>query len=273
MVCITTHGTIQAETAEAFAEMRALAVAEGLKNVVWRFVHGGLVDKARNEAARNLLAHQPRLEWILFLDGDMLFEPQLVKQMLLTAYNEADWASIVGGYCQLRGTPNLPTIDTGTGTWEPIEAATGLYEAIRTGAACMLVKRIVFETLNFPWFGIRIVPRPLDALLEVDNYARCKLDGKNPFFEHEDWSKLLVAARQDAYNQRSVTDGVPGWEYHTVGEDSGLSDRAKAAGFRIVVNSNVIVGHVDKKVIRPEDLTKGMQEMRREMALAAGVAP
>lgn len=271
MVCVTTHGIAQAETMQAYGDLRARAQAIGLTNVVWAFAHSGLVDKARNDAGRSFLATKPNLEWLTFFDADMIWEPNVLERLCTTAFKDAPWANIVGAYCQLRGAPNLPTIDTGTGTWEPIEANTGLHEVIRTGSACVLIKRAVFETVQFPWYGIRHVPRGIDALLEVDNLARCKLDGRNPFAEHEDWQKLLSAAREDAARQRGVTDGIVGWEYSTVGEDSGLCDRAKALGHRIVVNADIVVGHIEKRVIEPSDLVKNMQQSEREMRLAAGV--
>lgn len=272
MVACTTFGSVTSETAQAWGDMRARAMEINLKNVLFQYVHGVLVDKARNEAVRQMLAHQnPKFEWLCYFDGDMLFDPRILEMLLATAYNDAKWADVIGGYCQLRGEPYLPTIDTGTGTWESWDANVGLAEVIRTGGACLLVKRHVFERMEYPWFGVRPVPRALDIMAELDNFARCKLDGKNPFAHMTEWQALLKAAAEDASRNRQVTDNTPGWEYSTVGEDSNFCDRSKALGFRIVVNTHAVCGHVDKKVIWPKDHIEAMKKMAQQRRLVAGI--
>lgn len=263
MVILTTYGTIQADTAHAYAEMRVRAQQLGLTQISWPPpVHGALVDKARNEAVRMLLA-DPKQQWLWMLDGDMLWQPHLVDQILSTAYGECPDADMIGAWCPLRSHPFMPTIDTGTGTWEPVAPGQGPINVIRTGAACVLVKRHVYEKMRGPWYGIRNAMRPLDALLEFDNYARIKFDGRNPFKKLKEWGQLQGCAEQDA--QSGQPDGG------VVGEDSGFSDRAKALGFRIIVQTNAVCCHIDRHVITPEDHVKAMQELRDRQALASGV--
>ena len=84
---------------------------------------------------------------------------------------------VLGAYCPLRGSLALPTIDTGTGTWESWYPGSGVIEAMRTGAAFLLCKRHVFEKLQDPWFRMRVPARPIDFMAEVDNWARMKFDG------------------------------------------------------------------------------------------------
>ena len=188
--------------------------------------------------------------------------------MLKTAFADCKWADIVGAYCQLRGKPYLPTIDTGTGTWESWIAGQGPLEVIRTGAACVLIKRQVFEKLEYPWYGIRPTPRPLDMFAEVDNFARVKFDGRNPFTRLPEWEQLLTCARQDA---QSKPPGKSVQQYQTVGEDSSLCDKAKAAGFRIVVDTNAVCGHIDRKIIQPQDHADAMKEVRVSEDAAVGI--
>ena len=59
--------------------------------------------------------------------------------------------------------------------------------------------------------------------------------------------------------------------YHTVGEDSNLADRARAAGFRIVVQTNAVVNHIDKKIITPQDHLDAFKKIREGEGLALGV--
>jgi len=165
--------------------------------------------------------------------------------MLTTAFADGQEAAIIGGWCPLRGEPHLPTIDTGTGTWESIDANQGEVEVIRTGAACVIVKRAVYETMAYPWYGVRPASRPIDFLYEADGYARQKFDGTNPFMG-EKWSQLMKCATEDARVAPPVANA-----HGSVGEDSNFCDKAKALGFKIVVQTNAICNHVDKKIITP----------------------
>ena len=90
--------------------------------------------------------------------------------------------------------------------------------------------------------------RAIDALTEVDNYARIKLDGENPLRKSEAWEKLEQAA---------VSEG--GGAVSTAGEDSGFCDAVKAIGGEIYVDTNLVIGHVAKKIITPKDLRDNMR--------------
>lgn len=263
VVCLTTYGKIEADTAHAYAEMRVRAQALNLTQVSWPPpFHGSLVDKTRNEAVRTMLA-DPAQQWLWFLDGDMVWQPNLIDQILSTAFGEVPDADIVGGWCPLRSPPYMPTIDTGTGTWEPIPPGQGPIPVIRTGAACVLIKRHVYEKMQYPWYGIRNAPRPLDAMLEFDNYTRIKFDGRNPFRAMKEWGQLQQCAEQDAMSGKP--DGG------TVGEDSSFADRAHALGFTIVVQTNAVCCHIDRKTITPEDHVQAMKDLRNRQMLASGV--
>jgi hypothetical protein len=203
-------------------------------------------------------------QFLMFFDADMRWQPQILDILLQTAFGDCQWADIVGGYCNLRGHPYLPTIDTGTGTWESIEPNIGPREAMRTGSACILIKRHVFEKMQSPWYGIRPVPSPLQVMYELDNWANQRLDGHNPLREYHEWDQL---------EQCAIAEGTNKGEWSTVGEDSGFCDRAKAMGFRIVVQTNAVCHHVDKKVITPDDHLKAMKEIREAESMACGVTP
>jgi len=146
-------------------------------------------------------------------------------------------------------------------------------EVIRTGSACILIKRHVFEQMEFPWYGVRPAPRPLDIMAELDNFSRCKMDGENPLREHKAWATLEQCARQDAASQRSNPQAQgPGGFYSSVGEDSSFCDKMKALGLRIVVNTDIVVNHLERKAITPDDHMKAMREMERWTKLAVGIA-
>lgn len=266
-VCaITTYGQIRGETSQCLGDMRSYSESVGLRNISWITVPGALVEKARNDAVRNMLqAFEGKAGWLLYVDGDMAFAPQALHQLLVTAYQAVPWADVVGGYATLKGDAALPTIDTGTGTWESHFPGRGPLEVMRTGAAFLLCKRHVFERMPQPWFRLRVPDRPLDALAEVDNMARCRLDGRNPFrgLPGNPWEALEDWARNDpSANQ---------WTPVEVGEDSGFCDRVRMAGMRIVVDTNVVIQHVDTTMRTWTDHKRKIEEVERINRWAVGV--
>lgn len=276
MVAVTTWGMITAECAQSMLEMRAFCERSGLQDVLWTWISGALVDKARNEAVRTFLGARIKgqpLQWLCFVDADMIFPPNALDILLATAYQQTPWADIASGYCQLRGKPYLPTTDFGSGLWEASDPHCGPMEVIRTGSAFIVIKRPVYERMAFPYYGTRPAPRPLDMLAEIDNFARIKMDGENPLREHPAWAQLESCATQDAQRQRAQTPDTapPGAFFSHVGEDSNFCDKARALGFRIVVQTDCVVNHLDRHVITPDDHKTCMRDMERQQRLAVGV--
>jgi len=263
-IAVTTHGSVKAETADNLINLLRRAERLGLRSLDHGFIFNSLVDKARNEACRQMLAHKrgtpEQKEWIWFIDGDMIFEPTLLDHMLKAAFNDCPWADVIGGYCQLRHHPFLPTIDLGSGTWESIDPNQGPLEVIRTGAACLLVKRKVLERMADPWFETRTQPKPLEILTEMDNYARCKFDGRNPFAAHKEWDQLLRCA----VDERGAGD-------KSVGEDSCFADKARALGFRICVQTDAVMGHLTSKAVVYEDHRQALKDGQRKQRHLVGV--
>jgi hypothetical protein len=246
-------------------EMRSFSEKQGLGNVRWPMMPGTLVDKARNDAVRGMMA-DPNMGWLLFVDGDMTFPPDSLLKILQTAFGEIPHADAIGAYCPLRGELALPTIDTGTGTWESWFPGSGTVEVMRTGAAFILVKRRVFEGLTDPWYRMRVPARPIDFMAEVDNFCRIKFDGKNPFRElpNREWERLEQCALEDP---ATSGDFVPA----EVGEDSGFCDRARNAGFRIFVNTDIPIGHIDSKTTSWTDHRDAIAKMEKQQRLFAGL--
>lgn len=264
-VCVTTYGVLRHETAMALMEMRSHCEKQGLLNVRWYTVPGGLVAKARNDAVRSLLS-DPNGAWLLFVDGDMTFSPDALIRLLQTAYGTHPHADAVGAYCPLRGELALPTIDTGTGTWESVYPGSGVLEVMRTGAAYILTKRHVYESLKDPWYALRVPMRPIDAMLEVDNWARIKFDGANPLRDlpSQVWEKLERCAIEDP--SVSANQFTPA----ECGEDSAACDRMRNAGFRIFVDTNVVTGHVDTKIVDWHQHKTAMENVVKNQQIGAG---
>ncbi len=271
---VTTYGSVTQQTTQAIWDLRSHSEKNGLSNVGWAMVPGSLVEKARNDSVRMMLGAfkdpvgQSHAQWICFCDADMVPPADALTRILGTAYGTTPWADVVGGYCNLRGDIALPTADTGTGTWESHFPGRGPVEVIRTGAAFLLCKRHVFERVPAPWFRLRVPARPLDFMAEIDNWARMKMDGKNPFHNlpGKPWERLIELAHKDP----SAAPGtfVPA----EVGEDSGFCDRVKAAGMRIVVDTNIVIPHLDTVVNTPETHKRKMNEIQDQWKQAVGLA-
>jgi hypothetical protein len=203
---------------------------------------------------------EPPYDWVLQIDADAAPIPHdIVLALLYDAYVLAPEADVVGAYCQLKTPPHLPTIDTGTGTWEIHFPGGGLLPVMRTGGHCLLVKTPILTRFGPPWFSTRRSMRPMDALHEIDNYARCKLDGENPLQETDAWKELVDHVKAE-----------PGANHH-VGEDSGFCDAVKAVGGTILVDTNLVVGHVGKKIYSPIDLRDAVAERKANNLLGCGI--
>ena len=259
MVCTTNWGLITAESAQCLSDTRSYCEEHGLKNITWQMVPGALVDKARNDAFRHMLSGPA--QWILMIDADMVWEPDAVVRLLSAAYGTHPEYDVLGAYCNLRGNLALPTIDTGTGTWESHYPGQGVMSVMRTGGAFMLVKRQVAERIPGPWFALRVPMRPLDAVAEVDTFCRTIFDGRNPF-RGESWDRLQTAAATHPSAQT--------WVAEEVGEDSSFCDRVTGAGLRIGVQSDIVVKHLDREVKDWTYHRKAMDEHAKQQRLLSG---
>lgn len=264
LIVCTTYGSITQQTAQCLMDARSVCEKNGLGNLAWRLIPGTLVEKARNESVRQCL--RENFGFLVFIDGDCTFDANAILLMIQSAYGELPAADAMGAWCPLRGELALPTIDTGTGTWESHYPGSGILPVMRTGGAFLLVKRHVFEAMRDPWFRMRVPARPMDFMGELDNWLRIKFDGKNPFREQGDiWARAEKAAQDDP--SIVVENFVP----VEVGEDSGFCDRAKLAGFQLFVNTNIACGHVDQRVLTWADHRKAMQEAEKWQRLASGL--
>lgn len=264
-IVVTTYGMLTHQTTQCLMAARSFTEKQGLTNIEWTTLPGALVEKARNEAVRQMLAKGHG--WLLFIDGDCTFEPNAILTLIQSAYGEMPQADAMGAWCPLRGDLALPTIDSGTGTWESWYPGSGIVPVMRTGGAFLLVKRHVFEAMKDPWFRMRVPSRAVDDFAGIDNWMRMKFNGQNPFRDQmpEIWDKAFKCATDDP---SIVAENFVPVE---VGEDSGACDRMKLAGFQIFVNTNIACGHVDQKVLTWADHKKAMDDAAKWQRLASGL--
>lgn len=266
-VVVTTYGMLTQQTAACLMEARSFCERNGAQNIAWRMESGTLVERTRNAAVRAMLNDPAKAGWLIFVDGDTTFPHDAILALLKTAYLDLPQVGVVGGHVPLRGELALPTIDTGTGTWESWFPGSGILSVIRTGCAFLLIKREVLEALHDPWFRTRVPARPIDFMLEVDNFARIKFDGRNPLRDAPGgaWERLEKCARDDPAAAPEQFTPVE------VGEDSGFCDRVRNAGFQIVVNTDIACGHVDQRIWNAADHKRALAERDRAQRLLAGI--
>lgn len=136
----------------AFTQCLADLIIESLSNNILidvEVVVGKPVDKSRTLCVLKLLKKDP--EYILFLDTDMIFQPDLLLNLMK---QEKD---LITGVACMRYPPFSPAM----GLWddekdEPVMLMgyprDKLFKIGTCGGACLLVKREVFEKVKKPWF-------------------------------------------------------------------------------------------------------------------------
>lgn len=259
---ICTTGSVLSEYTAAFGNLRSFNDRNGFHKVEYLQIDAKLVEAGRDSAVIHAL--KEGYDWILQIDADAApFREDALHVLLNDAYLLHPDADVMGAYCQIKGDMPLPTIDTGTGTWEVHFPDEGILPVMRTGAHFFLTKCDAFRKMGDPpYFRTRKPWLPLQAMAEVDNYARTQLDGQNPFERDRAWITLRQSAAVD-----SASHDPTMW----VGEDSGFCDRLKAAGGQIYVDTGLVAGHVHKKIIVPDDLREALDKADQRRRLAYGV--
>lgn len=261
---ISLTGSVTPQYAACLMNMARYNDRMGISKVEYAINHGVLIESARDAVVQHALQPspgEPPYDWVLQIDADATFPETLLHQLLDEAFIHRKDAGIVGTYAQLKGPPHVPTIDTGTGTWEEHYPGEGTIPVIRTGCHCFLAKTGVFLKIGpAPWFRTRVAQSPLRAMRELDGHARRLLDGHNPLRDHPEWATLLEAAREVS----PIADSV-------VGEDSSFFDRCRAHGIPVYVATDIVTGHVSQKILMPDDFAKALRENRKMQQAALGV--
>jgi len=249
---------VKQQYSAAFSNLRSYNDRNGWHAVEYKIFPGVLVEAARDEVVAHAI--QNKYDWIFQIDADAApFPANSLPRMLNNAYVNYPEFDAIGAYCQVKGSINFPTIDTGTGKWEERYPGEGMLPVIRTGCHFLFTKMSAFQRFGPPWFRTRIPMHPSRAFFDVDNFMRTRLDGKNPFWTKE-WECML---------QEALT--IPGKIMTPIGEDSGFFDMLKAHGGAAGVDTDLVVGHVDDKCILPEDYITQYRNMRLNMRKILGV--
>lgn len=162
-------------------------------------------------------------EWLLMLDADMTFAPDLVEQLL--AYADPVEVPILGGLCFAGGHEGgraYPTIyeeyidEDGAVGVQPVDdyPPDRLVKCGATGGACLLVHRSVYMKMQRPY---------------PDGYATWKDGRTNPY----------------PWFSEGNTDG----KGRPLGEDTTFCRKARGMGIPTHVHTGIKLGHVKTYIL------------------------
>lgn len=114
------------------------------------------IARSRNVACEALLA-DPALQWLMFIDDDQTFAPDMLmrllsreKPIITGTYLIRKWPFNVCAFWKWDG-------DGATPQGIPVvlrPGVTGTHPIVAAGAGCLLIQRSVLETIPKPWFDL-----------------------------------------------------------------------------------------------------------------------
>ena len=111
------------------------------------YIHYDRVKYSDHAPARNALVRQMKGNWLLQLDTDHQFEPDLLAR-ILRLYQEAG-VRVISGLYRFKRPPYAPVAFGGDNGTPILEWAPGLelFEITGAGAGCLFVERSVFDEI------------------------------------------------------------------------------------------------------------------------------
>lgn len=198
---------------------------------------GPRVAESRNMIVDRFAEAHPSAEWLLMIDSDMTFDPDLCERLVREA--DPDERPIMGGLCFAGGKSHrtYPTIYRELGVhegWIDIERVydypkDSLLKVSATGGACLLVHRRVLGAMKKA-FGTLPNGQP----------------NQYPWF----------------------SEGLVGPEGQPLGEDIAFCRRATVLGIPIHVHTGIKTGHMKSFEITEERYLAGEQARARELAVS-----
>jgi hypothetical protein len=234
-IAMCTRDTVSAQTAISWMMDDRLSYLKPGEFALRYIVQGNVLIHQRNQCVRDMDG-----DWILFIDSDMVWQPNAIKEIIQTR-EEYDF-DMVGALCHQRSEPYQPTLYRRAANREHgytfLEqwAEGAAVEVDATGMAFMLIHKRVFDRILDANTG-----EPMPPL------ERRKRMPPPPFFR---------------------------WE-GGYGEDFDFCQQAKATGSRIYVDTTIEVGHVGQHIITRDTFLKeiafrdGPSQAFRENQLAA----
>lgn len=220
-IAMCTRDKIAAGTAISWLlSDRMSFMSEPTDYVAQYIVQGHVLTQQRNECI-----HRMQGDWIIFIDDDMTFQPEAIKQLVETQ-RQYDF-DMVGGLCFQRGDPFQPTMymreAPTNGNYVFLEDWDdgGIVEVDATGLAFVLITKRLLEAIA----------------------------GEFPSWEERQKRKAPAYFR---------------WDEKGFGEDLTFCQDVKKAGGRIFINTAIKTGHIGEHVITEKTFFHGLMERPAE---------
>lgn len=207
-------------TATAMSLLRTdFSFSGGIGGMDIQMIQGSILTLQRNEAVQKM-----RGEFLLFIDDDMVFEPDALERLVDTHFwlnSQIDEPHIVGGLCFRRTPPYQPTMymrqaPTNGGYNFLEDWKSDVVEVDATGCAFLLIPRVALEAI---------------AETEMPPYEeRIKMTRLPNFFR---------------------------WE-GAVGEDLRFCQDFKAVGGRIFIDTRIAIGHISEISVGYDQFLQGL---------------
>lgn len=198
-ICTPSAGFVRVEFAESLARLqRSLQIDNNCKVTDQKFFYicGSVIPYNRQWCVDQ--AMQWGATHVLFLDDDMAFRPEVVKQLL-----KSHKLPIVAANCVKRVYPlTFMALDFAGQEVKSDDAATGIEEVMLAGNSVILIRMEVFRKVPKPWFAFPYIPA--EDNFETEDYffqRRAREAGFGTFVDH-DASKGVVhiGAHNFSYN-------------------------------------------------------------------------
>jgi hypothetical protein len=218
----------------AFQEALEKAMFDALRHgidIITVMKQGAIVEHNRNLCVNEVLERHPEVTHLFFVDDDMTFPPAIIRELVRAGKD------IVTAQAYTKIYPFCPVtcVMDPEGRLVPVHlnpiGNPGRGERVSTtGAACLMIRRHVFEKVPFPWF-----------LVQYDRTDR-----------------LPPAVRE-------LQKGTEIRGHVLIGEDCWFCAQAQEAGFAIYCHFGLVVGHIDQgRVIDFRDYEKAQADERNK---------
>lgn len=125
------------------------------------YIKWGNVVRSRNDLVKSLL--EGNFSHLFFMDSDMSFPENTLSRLL--AHNK----DIVGGLYAMKVAPFATTIFKGNQNYIP-KSNEGVIEVDAIGTGCLLIKRRVFEAMEWPYFWYEEDPPGSKKMMTEDSF-------------------------------------------------------------------------------------------------------
>lgn len=118
-----------------------------------QYIHYNHSKVSFHAAARNQLVNEMRGDWLLMLDTDHRFDPDICTRMIdrMNVYN----VDVLTGLYQYKTHPHSPVLYMKCGelfssivSWRPGDKPMDLFSVDSTGGGCLLVKKSVYKRIS-----------------------------------------------------------------------------------------------------------------------------